>query len=1118
MRIAVFLLLTGLLPISKTVYSQQNHLHIKVEKTAISDVLKLIEDQSGFHFLYRSDHFKGFPEITLDIQDATLEEVLNKILLPNNFTYEVDERTVVIRRAPPIPVTKQERPLKTEISGTIRNPMGQPIPGASILVKGTTIGITSNIDGNFKLTIPSDAREIIISFVGMKSQEIAIGNKTIFNLILKEETFGINEVVAVGYGTQKKASIVGAISTVKATELKQSSTPNLSNAIAGRVAGVITIMGSGKPGNDDSQIYIRGQATTNSTSPLVLVDGIERDWQEMDPADIETFSVLKDASATAVYGVRGANGIILITTKRGEKGKPILSISVQNAIQQPIRTPQYLGSYDFATLTNEALRNDGKPEEYTPSDLLHYKLKDSPYTHPDNDYYKDFVKSASMQQIINMSASGGSDYLNFYISANYLHQEGLYRDFANVKYNTNTNYNRYNFRSNLDFKINKTLNISVDLSGRLEIRRQPNFDADLFDKIRRLPPNYENYINPDGTLGGRSDETRLSPYALISNYGNRRRNNNLLEGSFKVDKKLDMIFKGLSFRSMVGFNSSYETRRDIYERPELWEYNRFGQYTLNKTREDISISTGKGPAQRRVSIEGALNYDHTFGDHACTGMVLYQQSQYYYEANVPTGYLGWVSRVTYAYKSRYLLEFNAGYNGSNQFSVAHRYGFFPAGSIGWVASDEHFWKSHIRFINYLKIRGSHGEIGNDKIGNFNYIYTQSYTYAPNADGWRVLWGEPTGVGEQGLIEGKPGNNNVTWERARKSNIGFDARFLNNKLSLTFDLFHEKRVDILAIPYAIPLVFGMNNPQGVTRTDGQGLPPENIGQVTNRGFDMEMGFTNQSGWLSYFFKGNFTLARNVIDKISEEGKRYEWQKLEGKRIGQYFGLTDIGLFQKSDFEQDASGELILTGGFPTLKPGIPVQLFGVVYPGDCRYKDLNNDGVIDNYDIGAIGKSGIPEYIYGITAGGSLKNFDLTILFQGAGGSSRDFVDDAIWEFNQGGKVMKQHLGRYNPSDPSTWTTATYPLLHSVADTNNQQSTTRWLFSGNYLRVKNIEIGYSVSQALLSRLNIDTLRFFANGTNLFTWDRMMNWDPETRSNNGNAYPQLRTWNFGVKVTL
>ena len=320
----------------------------------------MIEDQSGFHFLYRSDHFKGFPEITLDIQDATLEEVLNKILLPNNFTYEVDERTVVIRRAPPIPVTKQERPLKTEISGTIRNPMGQPIPGASILVKGTTIGITSNIDGNFKLTIPSDAREIIISFVGMKSQEIAIGNKTIFNLILKEETFGINEVVAVGYGTQKKASIVGAISTVKATELKQSSTPNLSNAIAGRVAGVITIMGSGKPGNDDSQIYIRGQATTNSTSPLVLVDGIERDWQEMDPADIETFSVLKDASATAVYGVRGANGIILITTKRGEKGKPILSISVQNAIQQPIRTPQYLGSYDFATLTNEALRNDGE--------------------------------------------------------------------------------------------------------------------------------------------------------------------------------------------------------------------------------------------------------------------------------------------------------------------------------------------------------------------------------------------------------------------------------------------------------------------------------------------------------------------------------------------------------------------------------------------------------------------------------------------------------------------------------------------------------------------------------------------------------------------------------------
>jgi len=1000
------------------------------------------------------------------------------------------------------------------ITGKVTDSNGEGIVGATVKEMGTSNAAITDVNANFKLKLSGSNNRLVISFIGYEPKEVVIGDQTNFKVTLKADVTQMQEVVVVGYGTQKKASVTAAISTVKASELQQSSTPNLSNAIAGRVAGVITIMGSGKPGNDNAQIYVRGQSTTNSTSPLVLVDGLERDWQEMDPSDIETFSVLKDASATAVYGVRGANGVILITTKRGQKGKPVLSISTQSAMQQPIRTPQYLGSFDFATLTNEALRNDLKPEEYTASDLLHYKLKDSPYTHPDNDYYKDFVKPASWQQMTNLSASGGTDYLNYFISANYLHQEGIYKDFSNSKYITNTDYDRYNFRSNLDFKVNKTLKISVDLTGRLEVRRQPNFDADLFDKIRRLPPNYENYINPNGTMGGRSDETRLAPYALLSNFGNRQRNNNVLEGSLKVDQNLDLITKGLTFRSMVGFNSGYESRRDIYEKPELWEYNKFGQYIKNKSREDLSISTGKGPAQRRISFESSLNYDRTIGDHNFSGMLLYQQSQYIWEANVPTGYLGWVGRGTYSYKFRYLFEVDGGYNGSNQFAAAHRYGFFPAASVGWIASEEPFWKSNIRFINYFKIRGSYGEIGNDQIGKYSYIYKQKYVNSPN----QVLWGEPSASGETGLIEGQPGNPNVTWERAKKSNIGFDVKLFQSKLNATVDIFYEKRSDILAIPYNVPLVYGMNNPQIDIRSDGQGLPPENIGQVTNKGLDMEMGYTDHIGSFGYFIKGNFTFARNVINKISEEGKRYEWQKREGKQIGQYFGLTDIGLFQNTDFVQDAAGALVLTGGFPTLKPGVPVPSFGVVYPGDCKYKDLNGDGVIDNYDMGAIGKSGVPEYIYGITLGFNFKNFDLNVLFQGAGGANRDFVDDAVWEFNAGGKVMTQHLGRYNPSDPTTFTTATYPLLHSAVNANNQQSTTRWLFSRSYFRFKNAEIGYSLPSSMLTNIRITNCRFFANGTNLLTWDKMMNWDPETGSNNGNAYPQLRTWNLGVKVTF
>lgn len=1004
------------------------------------------------------------------------------------------------------------------ITGRVLSSDGQAISGASVVEKGTKNGTLTDSKGNFIIELSAKSPVLEVSYVGYGTEEVQIGQASRVDVVLKTTSSKLEDVVIVGYGTQKKVSVVGAISQVKATELQQSSAPNLSNSLAGRVAGVITIMGSGKPGSDDAQVYIRGMATTNNTAPLVLVDGIERNWQQIDPVDVENFSVLKDASATAVYGVRGANGVILITTKRGLKGKPVLSISTQSAFQQPIRKPHYLGSYDFAVLSNEALRNDGKPEEYSAADLQHYKDHDSPYTHPDNDYYDDFLKKLSWQQRSNISVRGGSDVLSYFISANHTHQEGLYKDFPNSRYTTNTNFERINFRSNLDFYVSRTVQLGVDLNGRLEVRKQPNFGTDLFDKIRRLPPNFQSYINPDGSLGGRSDETRLAPYALISQFGNRERNTNVLEGSFRGSKNLDVITRGLSFRTLVGFNNSFESRRDIVEKPQLFEYNRFGSYLLNKTPTPISISTGKGPAARRISFEGALNYSRSFGDHAITGMALYQQNQYWYDGNVPTGYLGWVGRSTYAYKTRYLFEVNAGYNGSMQFAKDHRYGFFPAVSVGWIPSEESFWKKNIGFIDFFKIRGSYGEIGNDKIGNFNYLYKQQYYYAPDEDGWKIYWGQTPSGAERGIMEGQPGNLNVSWERAKKANIGFDARMFRSKFSASVDFFYEKRNDILAIPYSVPLVFGMNNPQGTERKDHQGLPPENLGMVTNKGIDMELGFADKKGDFNYFIKGNYTYAHNVINKIDEEGKKYDWQKIEGKAIGQHFGLTDIGLYSFDDFERDANGNLVVDAGFPVLKKGIPIPTFGVVRPGDAKYKDLNGDGFIDSYDIGAIGKGSVPQFSYGFYLGGSYKNLDLTALVQGAGGADIYFKEDAVWEFFALGKVMQEHLGRFNPDDPSTWANATYPRLHPGENTNNHQKTTRWLFSRNYTRLKNVEVGYRLPQRLLSRIKISGTRLFVNGTNLLTFDKMHNWDPESGSEVGNDYPQMRTWNVGINVTF
>lgn len=1007
------------------------------------------------------------------------------------------------------------------ITGKVVDSDGEILIGANVMEKGTTNRVITDPKGEFKLTLTGASPVLQISYIGYLTQELPIKGQAIVHITLNADATKLGEAVVVGYGTQKKASVVGAISQVKSEELMQASTPNLSNAIAGRVSGVVTIMGNGRPGTDNAQIFIRGMATTNSTAPLVLVDGLEREWRQIDPIDIETFSVLKDASATAVYGVRGANGVILITTKRGAKGRPVLSISTQAAAQQSIRKPKYLDSYNFALLTNEALTNEGKPAEYSASDLEHYRLNNSPYTHPNNDYYNDFVRDASWQQMTNVNVRGGNDVLAYFISANHLHQEGIYKEFPNAQYPTNSNFERYSFRSNLDFTVNPSLKIGVDLTGRFEVRKRPNFGddngEDLFDKLRRLPPNWAPYINPNGTIGGRSDESRLSPFALLSEFGNRERNTNVLEGAFTIKQDLGKILKGLSFRSLIGFNSSYQSRRDIVEKPELWEYSRFGGYTLNKSVTDISISTGKGPGRRRESFEGALNYNRSFGDHSVTAMALYQQSQYFDEAKVPTGYVGWVGRATYAYKNKYLFEVNAGYNGSKQFEASKRFGFFPAVSAGWVPSEEPLWKDNIHFVNYLKIRGSYGEIGNDQIGNFSYLYEQRYIYAPDEDGWKYVWGE-NAFGERGIIEGQPGNNNVTWERAKKSNIGFDAKMMDSKISVTMDVFNENRRDILAIPYSVPLIFGMNNPQNDTRKDGQGLPPENIGRVTNKGIDMELGYADKIGTFGYFIKGNFTYARNTINRIDEEGKKYDWQKKEGKQIGQHFGLTDIGLYSRNDFQLDGNGELMLEGGFPVLKKEVAIPSFGVVYPGDIRYKDLNGDGTIDSYDVGAIGKGTVPQFIYGISFGANYRNFDISVLFQGAGGADMYFREDAVWEFFALGKVMEHHLGRYNPNDPSSWDKATYPRLHPSENTNNHQKSTYWLYTRNYIRLKNVEIGYNLSKSLLSRARISSARLFVNGTNLITWDKMLNWDPESGSETGSSYPQFRTWNLGARISL
>lgn len=995
---------------------------------------------------------------------------------------------------------------------------GSNMIGATVAVKGTTNGVITDVNGRFRINVAGENAVLEVSFVGYQTQEVSVtSTQDMYDIALGTQVTELEDLVVVGYGVQKRESVIGAISQIGSDDLQRSTTPNLSNALAGRASGLITVMGSGKPGDDDSKIYIRGQATPNTTDPLVLVDGIERDWKEIEAIDVESMSILKDASATAIYGIRGGNGVILITTKRGQIGKPTLRASYQTSFQQPIRLPEYLQSYEYAVLLNEALRNDGTSERYTAADLEHYRLGDSPYTHPDNDYYKDLLTNSALQHLANATVSGGTDFVKYYISGNFTTQEGLYRKIKNDDYPTNNRYTRATVRANLDFDITKTTRLGVDVTGRIETRNQPNNNSAIFDRIQKTAPNWQPYINPDGSVNNNTRDM-FNPTLMMSKLGYRWNYTNVLEVAFKFEQKLDFVTPGLWFKAQAGYNSNYKSQRYINEEPYAYAYDKTGQYTGDLDRVETTYSVSRGGAGRNTSGVFSMNYAREFGKHNVTGLVLYQLEQKWDDYDTPETSLGWAGRATYAYDNRYLLELTGAYNGSTNFAKDKRFSFFPAVSLGWILSEERFWKDNVNFINFLKLRGSYGEVGNDRIGSYSYYYDQIYFQRSGGDGNGIIyWGYPGAASDARLVqEGTLGNMDVTWERARKTNIGIDVRMFNSKISLTADVFHERRVDILGIPYNIPLVLGMGNPTESNR----GLPPYNINEVVNKGFDMELGYNGKIRDFRYYVKGNFTFARNHYTKINEQNVVYEWQSKKGRPLGQLFGKTDIGLYQKDDFLQDGLGNLQLVDGAPVLVDGLPVPSYGAVYPGDCKYLDLNGDNVIDQYDTGAIGKSKVPELSYGITIGGEYKGFDFNLLFQGTGGANMPLSQFAVWEFysstGDNGKVMKHHLGRYNPEDESTWANASYPRLHYGLNANNHQASTRWMFNRSYLRLKNVEIGYTLPKKWTEKVRLASCRIFASGTNIFTWDHMMDWDPESSSETGSAYPQIRNWNIGLSV--
>lgn len=975
-----------------------------------------------------------------------------------------------------------------QVSGRVTSATGEPMFGVSVLpVLSSGSGTSTNANGEYSLVAYSNDT-LLFTSVGYKMLRVAVAGRSEVNVTLSVMEDLLDDVVVVAYGQQKRISVTGALSTVTTRELRQSPVANLSNAVAGRLPGLMAYQPSGEPGNDYSALFIRGMPTFNNSSPLIVVDGVlGRDAYNIDPNEVESFTILKDASSTAVYGVRGANGVILVTTRRGKTGRPSISFSAEQGYQSAMVLPKYLSSYDYARLYNEALGNDYLPQKYSEQDLEYYRIGADPYLYPNTDWLGTFLKKNSPMTRANLSISGGGERVKYFVSASALTQDGMYNFTDLNPYSRNTKYNRYNFRSNIDINVTNDLVVGLDLAGRTENRNYPGRDAWLiFEVLNKIPPTYPIW-NPDGSLAG-DQMNPDNPLGLIAHSGYRNFYANHLQGTYRMKHGLDFITKGLSAKAAFAFDASFDynlhrTRNwAVYELRDDLGYNQYGAET--------ELGTGKTFFYgRAITLEGGFDYARSFGNHSVTSTLLFNQNRRVTvnaPYDLPYDYRGYVGRFTYNYLDKYFGEINLGYNGSEQFPKENRYGFFPSFSAGWVISKENFYNGDNKLVNFLKLRGSYGEVGNDQMGARRYLYistfnaTGGYSFGPNLAGYG------------GINEGALANPNVTWERARKANLGIEVGAWDGRITFTGDVFYEKRDNILTTSGNIPYILGKSS----------GLPPVNIGVVENKGTDMELTFKNPAGRaFQYTFSGNFTFARNKVLFIDEESREYPYQLTTGKRVGQPFGYVAIGFYQSQEEIDNA--------------PPVEWIAKSNLRPGDIRYKDINGDGFINSKDMVAIGyNTGIPEIMYGFSSRFGYKGFDLSFLFQGAANSSLFMDNFPVWEFRGGnGKAIEWHLDRWTPE---TATTATYPRLFVGDNNNNQRLSTFWMRPRDYVRLKNAEIGYTFKT---TRFGIQSVRVYANGFNLLTWDNVKLTDPENPAWAGNhTYPQQRVYNFGFNVNF
>jgi TonB-linked SusC/RagA family outer membrane protein len=969
--------------------------------------------------------------------------------------------------------------------------------------------------------------KLVFTYIGFEKVEVLVKEQRTVNVTMKEASAReIDEVVITGTGAQKKLTVTGAITNVDVDVLKANPSGSMANALAGNVPGILAMQTSGKPGSV-SEFWIRGISTFGaSNSALVLVDGFERSLDEINVEDVESFSVLKDASATAIYGSKGANGVVLITTKHGKAGKINISAKAETFYNMLTQVPDFVDGYTYASMANEAKITRNLEPLYKADELEIFRLGLDPDLYPNVNWIDELLRKGSWSTRATLSMNGGGNTARYYVSGSYLDQQGMYKvDKALKDYNTNANFRRWNYRMNVDIDITKSTLLKVGVSGSLQKANDSGVGSDAiwtalmgYNAIM-VPKLYSNGYVP---AYGNDNGDRFNPWVQATMTGYRENWKNNIQTNVTLEQKLDFITKGLRFVGRFGYDTENNNWINRRKWPEQWKAKRFratdGTLDYDRVAEERKMFQESGSdGLRNEFFEAELHYSRGFKHHHLGGTLKYNQSSKIktvglgddLKQGIARRNQGLAGRFTYNWNYRYFIDFNFGYTGSENFAAGHRFGFFPAISGAWNIAEESLIKKHLKWMNMFKIRYSYGKVGNDNLGNTRFPYLYDIETMTKKDGDKTVDTGGYNFGDYtfdryygGMRYSSLSSPNVTWEIATKHDLGIDFSFFNDKLSGSVDYFNEKREGIYMLREYLPGIVGLES-----------NPSANVGKVTSEGFDGHFTFRQKLGAVGLTIRSNITYSKNEIVDRDEENNYYWYKMQKGHRVNQARGLISLGLFKDYDDIRNS-----------------PVQDFDgyKVMPGDIKYKDVNGDGKIDGNDQVAIGATTKPNLIYGFGIAANWKGLDVNLHFQGAGKSTYFIDGSTVHMFKLGdgwGNVLSEMANSNRwisadiSGDPATENpNAEYPRLSYGPNSNNYQQSTYWLRNGSYLRLKTVEVGYTLPTQLVNKVHFNTVRIFFVGTNLLTWSAFKLWDPEMGSTDGKRYPLSKNLSLGISVNL